>query len=44
MQRTCNLLMREKTRHVQRLQKALEVAEFKLDSVISDIMGFPADG
>ncbi len=32
-------LVREQTRHVQRLQKTLEEANIKLDSVISDIMG-----
>ena len=31
--------MRERTRHVQRLQKTLEDANIKLDSVITDIMG-----
>src|SRR3974377_2275863 len=38
-QRTRKKLTREKTRHVQRLQKTLEEANIKLDSVISDIMG-----
>jgi transposase len=33
-------LTREQTRHVQRIQKTLEEANIKLDSVISDIMGF----
>src|SRR5215471_15377369 len=32
-------LTREETRHVQRIQKTLEEANIKLDSVISDIMG-----
>lgn len=32
-------LIREQTRHVQRLQKALEEANIKLDSAITDIMG-----
>jgi transposase len=32
-------LTREQTRHIQRLQKTLEEANIKLDSVISDIMG-----
>ena len=32
-------LTREQTRHTQRLQKTLEEANIKLDSVISDIMG-----
>ena len=31
--------MRECSRHVQRLQKTLEDANIKLDSVISDIVG-----
>jgi transposase len=37
--RTRKQLMRERTRHVQRLQKTLEDANIKLDSVISDVMG-----
>jgi transposase len=37
--RTRKQLMRERTRHVQRLQKTLEDANIKLDSVISDIVG-----
>jgi transposase len=37
--RTRKQLVREQTRHVQRLQKTLEEANIKLDSVISDIMG-----
>ena len=32
-------LVREQTRHIQRIQKTLEEANIKLDSVISDIMG-----
>jgi transposase len=32
-------LTREQTRHVQRIQKTLEEANIKLDSVISDILG-----
>ena len=31
--------MREASRHIQRLQKTLEDANIKLDSVISDVMG-----
>jgi transposase len=37
--RTRKQLVRERGRHVQRLQKTLEDANIKLDSVISDIMG-----
>lgn len=37
--RTRKQLGREQTRHVQRIQKTLEEANIKLDSVISDIMG-----
>jgi transposase len=37
--RTRKQLVRERTSHVQRLQKTLEDANIKLDSVISDIMG-----
>src|ERR1700674_4173174 len=37
--RTRKQLVREKSRHVQRLQKGLEDANIKLDSVISDVMG-----
>jgi len=37
--RTRKQLTRERTSHVQRLQKTLEVANIKLDSVISDIIG-----
>ena len=32
-------LIREQTRHVQRLQKTLEEANIKLDSAITDVMG-----
>src|SRR5437764_7027583 len=37
--RTRKQLVRECSRHIQRLQKTLEDANIKLDSVISDIMG-----
>jgi transposase len=37
--RTRKQLTREQTRHVQRLQKTLEEANIKLDSLISDVMG-----
>jgi transposase len=37
--RTRKQLVRERSRHVQRLQKILEDANIKLDSVISDIIG-----
>jgi transposase len=37
--RTRKQLTREQTRHVQRIQKTLEEANIKLDSVITDIMG-----
>jgi transposase len=37
--RTRKQLVRECTSHIQRLQKTLEDANIKLDSVISDIMG-----
>ena len=37
--RTRKQLVRERTSHVQRLQKTLEGANIKLDSVISDIFG-----
>ena len=39
MLRSRKQLTREQTRHVQRIQKTLEEANIKLDSVISDIMG-----
>jgi transposase len=37
--RTRKQLIREQTRHVQRIQRTLADANIKLDSVISDIMG-----
>ena len=37
--RTRKQLIREQTRHVQRIQKTLAEANIKLDSVLSDIMG-----
>jgi transposase len=37
--RTRKQLTREQTRHIQRIQKTLEEANIKLDSVITDIMG-----
>ena len=37
--RTRKQLVREQTRHVQRMQKALEQANIKLDGKISDILG-----
>jgi transposase len=37
--RTRKQLTRERTSHIQRLQKTLEEANIKLDSAISDIMG-----
>ena len=37
--RTRKQLTRERTSHVQRLQRTLEEANIKLDSVITDIMG-----
>ena len=37
--RTRKQLVRECSRHVQRLQKTLEDANIKLDSVISDVIG-----
>src|SRR5271166_305956 len=37
--RTRKQLVRERTSHIQRLQKTLEDANIKLDSVISDILG-----
>lgn len=39
LMRTRKQLGREQTRHVQRIQKTLEEANIKLDSVICDIMG-----
>jgi transposase len=37
--RTRKQLVRERTSHVQRIQKTLEEANIKLDSVISDVLG-----
>jgi transposase len=37
--RTRKQLVRERSSHIQRLQKTLEDANLKLDSVISDVMG-----
>jgi transposase len=37
--RTRKQLVREQTRHVQRMQKTLEQGNIKLDAVISDILG-----
>jgi transposase len=37
--RTRKQLVREKTSHVQRLQKTLEEANIKIESVLSDLMG-----
>ena len=37
--RTRKQLVREQSRHVQRVQKTLEDANIKLDSVLSDVMG-----
>jgi transposase len=39
LQRARKQLTREQTRHIQRIQKTLEEANIKLDTVISDIMG-----
>lgn len=39
LMRTRKPLVREQTRHVQRIQKTLTEANIRLDSVISDIMG-----
>ena len=39
LMRTRKQLVREQTRHIQRIQKTLEEANIKLNSVISDIMG-----
>ncbi len=39
LMRTRKQLVREQTRHVQRIEKTLEEANIKLDAVISDIMG-----
>src|SRR5277367_3795838 len=40
LMRTRKQLVREQTGHVQRIQKTLTEANIRLDSVISDIMGF----
>ncbi len=37
--RTRKQLVREKASHVQRLQKTLEEANIKIESVLSDVMG-----
>jgi transposase len=37
--RTRKQLVREQTRHVQRIEKTLEEANIKLGAVISDLMG-----
>src|ERR1700730_4583732 len=37
--RTRKQLVREQSRHLQRVQKTLEDANIKLDSVLSDLMG-----
>jgi transposase len=39
LMRTRKQLTRENARHVQRVQKTLEDANIKLDSVLSDVMG-----
>jgi transposase len=39
LMRTRKQLVREATSHIQRIQKTLEDANIKLDSVISDVMG-----
>jgi len=39
LQRARKQLVREQTRHTQRIQKTLEEGNIKLDTVISDIMG-----
>ena len=39
LMRTRKQLVREATSHIQRVQKTLEDANIKLDSVISDVMG-----
>jgi transposase len=39
LMRTRKQLVREQTRHIQRLQKVLEDANIKLDSVLSDVLG-----
>ena len=42
--RTRKQLVREQTRHVQRLEKTLEEANIKLGTVISDLMGRAVGG
>ena len=37
--RTRKQLLREKASHIQRMQKTLEDANIKLDSVITDLLG-----
>ncbi len=37
--RTCKQFVRERSSHIQRLQKTLEDANIKLDSALSDVMG-----
>jgi len=39
LMRTRKQLVRERTSHTQRIQKTLEEANIKLDSVISDVLG-----
>ena len=39
LMRTRKQLVRERTSHIQRIQKTLEEANIKLDSVISDVLG-----
>ena len=39
LMRTRKQLVNEQTRHIQRIQKTLEEANIKLDSIISDILG-----
>ena len=39
LMRTRKQLVRERTRHVQRIHKTLEEANIKLDSVLSDVLG-----
>jgi transposase len=39
LMRTRKQLVRERTSHIQRIQKTLEEANVKLDSVISDVLG-----
>jgi len=44
LMRTRKQLVREQTRHVQRLEKTLEEANIKLGTVISDLMGRAVGG